>query len=71
MRQRARFLQDLEKLKANTTSALDAKKLKALLLRSSLKEMAIRDLIQKHKSNSDFLDSFRINTVDGRNRGQV
>ena len=48
----------------NTTSAPDAKKLKALLLRSRLKYMAVWDLIQKNKSNLDFLDLFGENTED-------
>ena len=55
-RQRERFKKDLATLEANTTSALDAKKLKASLLRSRLKDMAIQDIIHNHESNPDFLD---------------
>ena len=64
MRQRARFLQDLGRLEANTTGALDANKLKASLLSSRLKDMAVQDLIWKNESNPDFLDLFGENGED-------
>ena len=54
----------MDKLKTNTTSALDAKKLKASLLRTRLKDMAIRDIMRNNESNPDFLDLFGANAED-------
>ena len=61
---RERFQTDLDKLKANTTSAPDAKKLKASLLRTRLKDMAIRDIICNNGTGPDFLDLFGANAED-------
>ena len=61
---REQFQKELEKLKTNTTSAPDAKKLKASLLRTRLKDMAIRDIIHSNGTDPDFLDLFGANAED-------
>ena len=64
VRQRARFLQDLEKLEANTTSVLDTLKLKASKLGVRLKDLDVWKIILKNESNPDFMDSFGLKAED-------
>ena len=64
MRCKERFQKELNKLKTNTTSAPDAKKLKDSLLRGKLKDLVIRDTINCYGTDLDFLDNFGINAED-------